>query len=93
MSQRQRLRALVPEGFEAVRVRRGHLLIRDVATQEPLRLPDGRPLHVAATPSDHRADSNARAAIRRAVALARLDGEAVERAERQRLWAEGRKTA
>ena len=72
----KRLRGLIPDGYEPVLQRRGHVAIRNAATGELLRLVDGRPLHLSATPSDHRADRNARMAIRRALELARLDGQA-----------------
>lgn len=61
----KRLRELVPDGYEAVKVTRGHYALREIATGDLLRLPDGRPLHVACSPSDYRADKNIRATIRR----------------------------
>ena len=66
---RERLRALIEfalgEGWRVVRTSGGHLFFNDTATTE---------IYTSSTASDHRADRNARAQLRRADRQAQENG-------------------
>lgn len=73
MDRRKReLLEMLPEGASLRMVRRGHYAV-ELPAGELLRLPDGRPFHLPASPSDHRSLRNARAVIRRLLTYVEVD--------------------